>query len=569
MSAAIGQLNVQISANPAGAIAGFDATTAAAERFQKSLSGTDFDAFDAGLRGIMATLAGAVAGLTALAASQINAIDESTEMASRLDISTEALTTLQVAAELAGASQEDMALSLVKLQREIGAAAGGSEEAVMGFARLGFTAEELSGIPLDQAFEKIAQRISEIPNASERARAAFDVFGKSGAKLADVLKGGAGGIAEARAEAEASGFLITGMDAAKIGEVDKEFNRLKFSIQGAGRALATEFAPEITSALQGIVGLVRTLVQFWREWGDQIKAAAKFVVGAVAAWVAYKAIVIGVTFAVQAYAKAQTVALALTPGGVAKLALGLAAAGVAIAVVDKAFASSADSIKKADAAVAAGTPKVKERSAAILEMLARQKEVAAAAKDLDSALQKAREDAAFAGSKTPQADRLERRLANARGGLTDEDNIKIGELRRFEDLKRIQEFAKQVVSDTQTPTEKINEQIAHLNEALRAGEISWGTYGLAVEKAKDELFEAQEAARKRFGLNAPLLADSKEAFSAILRLQRRDAINPEGRLVKIGEDQKKLLQKNIDALRELIDLNRQAPGGLAKGDLGP
>ncbi len=68
------------------------------------------------------------------------------------------------------------------------------------FDKLGLSAATLKNQAADKSFEDIAQAISLIPNAADRAAAAVKIFGKSGTDLLPILLQGKSGIQELRKE---------------------------------------------------------------------------------------------------------------------------------------------------------------------------------------------------------------------------------------------------------------------------------------------------------------------------------------------------------------------------------
>jgi hypothetical protein len=151
---------------------------------------------------------------------QMEAIDTTGKLAARLGVTTEGLVGLQHAASLAGVETETLTTGLDKFQRST------------------------SG-PLDAALADIADRIANTSDANERARIAFDAFGRSGQKLLPLLAGGAAGFTPAAAPPRRMGLTFSQLDFAKVEQGNDAITRLMGLADGAGRTIAIELAPHV------------------------------------------------------------------------------------------------------------------------------------------------------------------------------------------------------------------------------------------------------------------------------------------------------------------------------------
>lgn len=82
---------------------------------------------------------------------------------------------------------EALDTGLRKLSRDLGDALNGSEEAEKSFKKLGLTSEQLSKVPLNEAFLMIVDTMNQLPSQAQRSQAAFDIFGKQGQKLLEMI----------------------------------------------------------------------------------------------------------------------------------------------------------------------------------------------------------------------------------------------------------------------------------------------------------------------------------------------------------------------------------------------
>lgn len=80
----------------------------------------------------------------------------------------------------------------------------------------------------------------------------------------------------------------------------------------------------------------------------------------------------------------------------------------------------------------------------------------------------------------------------AGGETIQEATRRIGVIRRLREEQQMESEAKSIFESTRTPAEKLNIELARLNELLAQGKIDWDTYSRAVFKAQDEFDEVSK-----------------------------------------------------------------------------
>lgn len=191
------------------------------------------------------SLAAIAAGAVAMVKQQTDLADETSKTAARLGTTTEALSAMRYAADLAGVSNESLTNSLRLMSRNLSDAAQGTGSAVQAVRELGLSARDLAGLAPEQAVQKIADAMLLVPTASDRVRIAMDVFGRSGADMINVMAGGSAGIRDAMQEAERFGVVIS----TSTGQAAERFNdnvsRLKANFTGLANSLTAEVLPAL------------------------------------------------------------------------------------------------------------------------------------------------------------------------------------------------------------------------------------------------------------------------------------------------------------------------------------
>jgi len=139
--------------------------------------------------------------------------DSLAKMSARTGFSVEALSELGFAAELSGASVEDLEKSIRRMQATIVDAGQGLSTATDALETLGLTVKNLTGLTPEQQFKLIADRLAAIEDPTLRAATAMELFGRSGTMLLPMLAGGAAGIEELQKQARKFGLTISTKDA--------------------------------------------------------------------------------------------------------------------------------------------------------------------------------------------------------------------------------------------------------------------------------------------------------------------------------------------------------------------
>jgi len=165
--------------------------------------------------------------------------------AEKVHVSVEELTAFQFAAEQLGVHSESADMGLSKLQKAIGEAHSGSAETAEAFAKLGLNADDLAKESTIQALHEVADAISEMPNASDQAAAAIDIFGRSGSELLNVLRGGSEELEKLEQHARDVGAVMSNEQAASMAEAAKAMNELWAVVKQTGALLASTFVPVI------------------------------------------------------------------------------------------------------------------------------------------------------------------------------------------------------------------------------------------------------------------------------------------------------------------------------------
>lgn len=246
-------------------------------------------AFGAVAAGMGAALMGASSAIAAPLAAAVNQFigvgDQLDKMAARTGISVEALSQLKYAAGASGTSLETLEGSVRKMQKGVDDLQSGNQTAIANFGRLGLTMADLAGQSPDKQFEIVADRIAAIEDPAQRAAAAMDIFGKSGAELLPLMAGGAAGIQDLRRQAEQLGLTLSTEDASAAAKLGDTLDALRQVISGMITQIGAALAPVVTEVAGRILAVAVSVGRWIRENRELAVTAAKVaaVIGAVGA----------------------------------------------------------------------------------------------------------------------------------------------------------------------------------------------------------------------------------------------------------------------------------------------
>lgn len=207
--------------------------------------------------------AAGVAAYASIYAKNAEFIDQQAKTADRLGITTQALGGLQHAANLYGASNEELNKSLQTMQKNLGQVGQtGTGEAKYALDGLGLSVQELQGLAPEEQFKVIADKLKGVEDQSQKVYLAQSLMGKSGAKMINVMDAGADGITAMMQEADALGMTFDRIDAAKVEMANDAFDKAQKTTHSFGQTLAIETAP--------IIGAISDM------WTESAKEAGGF-----------------------------------------------------------------------------------------------------------------------------------------------------------------------------------------------------------------------------------------------------------------------------------------------------
>jgi hypothetical protein len=194
------------------------------------------------------------AAISAFALQSVAAADKVGEAAERFNVSAEALSSLQFAAQLTGVESEQLGRALVRLAGDAGS--GGVKLSALGVALTDAAGKAKTA---DQLFADVADVFANLPDGVSKTALAIDIFGeKIGPTLVPLLNQGRAGLADFRAEAQRLGVVLTDDFAQAAGLFNDNLDRLKLLAQGVGFSIAQTILPAVNSLVTAFLEAVKS-----------------------------------------------------------------------------------------------------------------------------------------------------------------------------------------------------------------------------------------------------------------------------------------------------------------------
>ena len=253
-----------------------DKTKAAIRQVQRNLSGLKSAAgmASAALGGLGGALT--ISGLYRISTSAINAGSAITDMAVATNTGVEQLQALTFAAQEAGASQEQMANLLVRVQKSAADAKRGLSTAKEAFKLLNISVDEFIDMSPEQMLEQVGRALVDAGDDTRAYGAALDLLGTRNApKLMEVMKRlGSDGFGAVEDAARDANQVMSEDTAQALDELADKAERAKTALVN----LAGEGVVALVNELKGddgLIGYLKTSYGLIHKTLDRIGGAKK------------------------------------------------------------------------------------------------------------------------------------------------------------------------------------------------------------------------------------------------------------------------------------------------------
>ena len=205
-------------------------------------------------------------------------LDLLAKTADALGIVPERLQEMELAANIAGATFEDLAKGMIYLQRRTAEVASGYGEAQTAFKMLGLDAQKMMQMAPEKQWAAFAEGIRGMTTQSKALRAVMDVLGRSGMKLMNLLRMSNAEFERIQERAKRMGILFSREELALVEQANDAITYLVATLGKLWRLVAVELSPP----LQAIADQLTEMASGGEAFGKQMTAALEGVARAAA-----------------------------------------------------------------------------------------------------------------------------------------------------------------------------------------------------------------------------------------------------------------------------------------------
>jgi lambda family phage tail tape measure protein len=218
--------------------------------------------------------------------NSIDALDELSKTSEKTGVSVENLSALNVAAQGAGVSSEQLSKSVGILNKQMGLMGDATAKSTKVLQALNI---DPNGDAFD-AMKQISDLFQVMPDGAQKTAIAMQVFGKSGAELIPMLNEGGQALDDYHDKAKRLGVLFDTETANQARKVNDNFDDMQQSMKGIVTKVAVGMLPALdalTTSLADSAGAGDD----WKEVGDTIgNALVNVTVFAKKAWATFQAL---------------------------------------------------------------------------------------------------------------------------------------------------------------------------------------------------------------------------------------------------------------------------------------
>ena len=191
------------------------------------------------------------------------------DLSTKTRLSTDFLQQLEFAGAQVGVSMEQSALAVVKLQRTLGEAAQGSQQARQAFTQIGVSWQQLRTLKPEEQFITVARALTAIPDQERMVAAGADLMGRGFADIIPILS-----------DLERQMKLATEVGAVLPAELVKEADKIGDAFDRQGKAidaLKLQFGAAILKAITGSADAVVAIDSMSQAIGRVASGVGKLV----------------------------------------------------------------------------------------------------------------------------------------------------------------------------------------------------------------------------------------------------------------------------------------------------
>jgi antitoxin component HigA of HigAB toxin-antitoxin module len=192
-------------------------------------------------------------------------IDNLGKASEKIGVTVESLSGLKFVAEQSGVGFESLTSAMGKFNKNLVEVGDSTSTVGASLREFGVTASDTT----EQAFAKIAEAFSKMPDGAMKTAKAMEIFGKAGADLIPMLNGGSESIEALTKRAEELGLVMSGETVNRITAFNDAMNEMNKASEGITNQMVAGLAPAL-QAIAEMFAQSASAGDAWREVGNAI-----------------------------------------------------------------------------------------------------------------------------------------------------------------------------------------------------------------------------------------------------------------------------------------------------------
>ena len=247
------------------------------------------------------------AAIVGMARNAMVTIDSQAKLARAVGGTTIGLQALQRAGDRAGVQQSELAAATTRLNQTLGQAITEGKATSGVFGRLGLDARRLAQMDIDERFAAIADAMRDANMSTQEQSFALRQLGIRQASVITLIQQGSDEIARSRQAVIDYGVAVSEIDASKIERANDALSEVGRVFEGLRNQIAIALAPQMEALATAFTDAARAggvVYNVIRGFVAQVPRLTTYISTAVGAFVAFRAVILGVAAAKWAAAAA-------------------------------------------------------------------------------------------------------------------------------------------------------------------------------------------------------------------------------------------------------------------------
>jgi methyl-accepting chemotaxis protein len=176
-------------------------------------------------------------------------IDNLAKLSARLDVPIQSLQELRFAAAQTGTEATHLTTGFQRFTKSISEASTGLSTPLKAFEALGVEITNTDGTlrSTEDVLNDVADGMANVKNPADRVRVAFDLFGKAGAGMVNMLQGGSEELNKLRGQFSDLTIEMTGDQAKAVEDANDRFDLLRRIFNSIGQQITATLLPTLSA----------------------------------------------------------------------------------------------------------------------------------------------------------------------------------------------------------------------------------------------------------------------------------------------------------------------------------